>query len=113
MRGPGRRGRSIDMHSARSAMSGCWTSRAVPPGGAGLAQSGGQVLKTLTNRVDAGLFTTTGVTNGRPVGVFRTGADGELVGECGRCCGATYAAYRVLNGAVTLQPAGDCDACVE
>ena len=36
----------------------------VPLSGAGLAQGGGQVLTTLTNRVDAGLFTTTGVVNG-------------------------------------------------
>src|ERR1700716_557879 len=34
---------------------------AVPLSGAGLAQSGGQLLRTLTNRVDAGLFTTAGV----------------------------------------------------
>ena len=30
----------------------------------------GELLTTLTNRVDAGLFTTTGVAEGRAVGVF-------------------------------------------
>ena len=42
----------------------------VPLSGAGLGQGGGQLLTTLTNRVDAGLFSTTGVVNGLSVGVF-------------------------------------------
>ena len=60
----------------------------VPLSGAGLAQSGGQVLKTLTNRVDAGLFTTTGVMNGLPVGVFepaQTKSWSANAGRCGEC----------------------------
>ena len=57
---------------AFSAVSDEWLldKQAVPLSGAGLAQSGGQLLRTLTNRVDAGLFTTTGVMNGLSVGVF-------------------------------------------
>ena len=57
---------------AFSAVSDEWLldKQAVPLSGAGLAQSGGQLLKTLTNRVDAGLFTTAGVMNGLSVGVF-------------------------------------------
>ena len=64
---------------AFSAVSDEWLldKQAVPVSGAGLAQSGGQLLTTLTNRVDAGLFTTAGVMNGCPVGVFEP-AQAEL-----------------------------------
>ena len=80
--------------------------QAVPLSGAGLAQAGGQVLRTLTNRADAGLFTTAGVMNGRSVGVFQPAEAENWSGNAGAAAAATYAAYRVLNGAVTLQPAG-------
>ncbi len=52
---------------AFSAVSDEWLldKQSVPRSGAGLGQGGGQVLRTLTNRVDAGLFSTTGVVNGR------------------------------------------------
>ena len=57
---------------AFSAVSDEWLldKQAAPLSGAGLAQSGGELLRTLTNRVDAGLFTTTGVMDGLSVGVF-------------------------------------------
>jgi hypothetical protein len=43
-----------------------------PLSGVGLAQSGGELLLTLIDRVDEGLFSTTGVmTNGTMVGVFQ------------------------------------------
>jgi hypothetical protein len=74
--------------------------------GAGLAQSGGQLLKTLTNRVDAELFTTTDVMNGLSVGVFEPVQTDNWSTNAGVVASATYAAYRVLNGALTLQPAG-------
>ena len=93
---------------AFSAVSDEWLldKQSVPLGGAGLAQAAGQLLQTLTNRVDAGLFTTTGVVSG-PVGwSVRAFADSELVGERRDLAASTYTAYRVLNGAVTLQPAG-------
>ena len=80
--------------------------QAVPSSGAGLAQSGGQFLKTLTSRVDAGLFTTTGVLNGLPVGVFQPVETESWSANAGGIASATYAAYRVLDGAVSLQPAG-------
>jgi hypothetical protein len=80
--------------------------QAVPSSGAGLAQSGGQLLTTLTNRVDAGLFTTTGVMNGLSVGVFEPVQTESWSANAGSVAGATYAAYRVLDGAVSLQPAG-------
>jgi hypothetical protein len=74
--------------------------------GAGLAQASGALLTTLTNRVDAGLFTTTGVAQGRAVGVFEPLETVTWSENAGQLASVTYAAYRVLAGAVTLQPAG-------
>jgi hypothetical protein len=93
---------------AFSAVSDEWLldKQAVPMSGAGLAQSGGQLLTTLTNRVDAGLFTTTGVMNGLSVGVFEPMQTESWSANAGGLASATYAAYRVLDGAVSLQPAG-------
>src|SRR5260370_33311189 len=93
---------------AFSAVSDEWLldKQAVPLSGAGLAQSGGQLLRTLTNRVDAGLFTTTGVMNGLSVGVFEPMETESWSANAGGVASATYAAYRVLDGAVSLQPAG-------
>jgi hypothetical protein len=93
---------------AFSAVSDEWLldKQSVPLSGAGLAQSGGQLLKTLTNRVDAGLFTTTGVMNGPSVGVFEPVQTESWSANAGGVASATYAAYRVLDGAVSLQPAG-------
>lgn len=78
----------------------------VPLSGTGLAQSGGQLLTTLTNRVDAGLFTTAGVMNGPSVGVFEPVHKDSWSANAGNVASATYAAYRVLDGALTLAPAG-------
>ena len=80
--------------------------QAIPLSGAGLAQPVGQVITTLTNRVGAGLFTTTGVTDGSPVGVFQPLQTEAWSVNAGNVAAATYAAYRVLAGAVTLQSAG-------
>ena len=93
---------------AFSAVSDEWLldKQTVPLSGAGLAQSGGQLLTTLTNRVDAGLFTTTGVMNGLSVGVFEPVQTESWSANAGGVASATYAAYRVLDGAVSLQPAG-------
>jgi hypothetical protein len=78
----------------------------VPLSGTGLAQSGGELLRTLADRVDAGLFTTTGVMDGKNVGVFEPMQSKNWSANAGGVASATYAAYRVLNGAVSLQPAG-------
>jgi hypothetical protein len=93
---------------ALSAVSDEWLldKQTVPLSGAGLGQDGGQLLTTLTNRVDAGLFTTVGVMNGLPVGVFQPMQTERWSVNAGGVASATYAAYRVLDGAVTLQPAG-------
>ena len=70
---------------AFSAISDEWLldKQAIPLSGAAFGQSGGQVLTTLTNRVDSGLLTTTGVTAGQGCWSVSAGADGELVAECG------------------------------
>ncbi len=93
---------------AFSAVSDEWLldKQALPLSGAGLAQSGGQLLTTLTNRVDAGLFTTAGVMNGFSVGVFEPSQAATWSENAGGVASATYAAYRVLDGVVGLQPAG-------
>jgi hypothetical protein len=80
--------------------------QAVPLSGTGLAQSAGQLLTTLTNRVDAGLFTTTGVMNGLSVGVFEPSQTEPWSKNAGDVASATYAAYRVVGGALSMQPAG-------
>jgi len=93
---------------AFSAISDEWLldKQATPLGGAGFAQPGGQVLTTLTRRVDSGLFTTAGVLDGAKVGVFEPVQTETWSANAGRIADATYAAYRVLNGVVTMQPAG-------
>jgi hypothetical protein len=93
---------------AVSAVSDEWLldKQTVPLSGAGLGQSGGQLLTTLTNRVDAGLFTTTGVLNGLAVGVFEPSQTESWSVNAGGVASATYAAYRVLDGAIGMQPAG-------
>jgi hypothetical protein len=93
---------------AFSAVSDEWLldKQAVPLSGAGLAQSGGELLTTLTNRVDGGLFTMTEVMNGLAVGVFQPSQTGSWSANAGVIANTTYAAYRVLDGAVSLQPAG-------
>jgi hypothetical protein len=80
--------------------------QAVPLSGTGLAQSGGQLLTTLTNRVDDGLFTLTEVVNGLAIGVFQPSQTKSWSANAGVIASTTYAAYRVLDGAVSLQPAG-------
>jgi hypothetical protein len=93
---------------AFSAVSDEWLldKQTVPLSGDGLAQSGGQLLTTLTNRVDAGLFTTAGVMSGPSVGVFEPTQTESWSANAGVLASSTYAAYRVLDGAVSLQPAG-------
>jgi hypothetical protein len=76
------------------------------PSGAGLAQPAGQLLQTLTNRVDATRFTTTGLSSSANIGVFEPQPDATWSANAGSIASASYAAYRVLNGALALQPAG-------
>lgn len=78
----------------------------VPYLGAGLAEPGGVVLQSLTNRVQRGLFSAAGIASGRAVGVFEPTRTASWSANAGELASSTYAAYRVLDGALTLQPAG-------
>lgn len=78
----------------------------IAAGNTGLAQPSGELLRTLTNRVDAGLFATDKVGEGSTVGVFAPSQSSTWSANAGEIAGAAYASYRVLNGAVSLQTAG-------
>ncbi len=78
----------------------------VPVSGAGLGVSGGQVLRTLTQRVGAGVVSAAGVADGRAVGVFQPVPTASWSANAGALAGAAYGAYRVVNGTLTLSPAG-------
>src|ERR1700677_2319893 len=93
---------------AFSAVSDEWLldKQAVPLSGTGLAQSGVQLLTTLTNLVDGELFTLTEVMSGLAVGIFQPTQTKSWSANAGVIANTTYAAYRVLDGAVSMQPAG-------
>jgi hypothetical protein len=74
--------------------------------GAGFAAIGGLLLETLTTRVDAGLLTTSGVVSPRVVGVFVPDATEPWSSNAAGIARSTYAAYRVLDGGLIMQPVG-------
>lgn len=80
----------------------------VPASGPGYAQSSGQLLKTLTTRVDGTLLTTTGVSGAvASVGVYQPEQDLTWSANAGALASAAYASYRALDGALAMQPAGN------
>jgi hypothetical protein len=76
--------------------------------GATLASASGTALRSLTQRAGAGasLFTTAGVSAGLAIGVFEPSQTESWSTTAGALASSGYAAYRVLNGALSLQPAG-------
>jgi hypothetical protein len=74
--------------------------------GAGFAATGSTLLDTLTNRLAAGLVTTSGVANHYVAGVFVPEAAKPWSANASGIAAATYAAYRVLDGALVMQPVG-------
>jgi hypothetical protein len=78
----------------------------IPLTGAGFAQFGGELLTGFAARVAPGLLTTAGVANGSRVGVFTPEQTQPWSATAGEIAGATYAAYRALDGALIMQPAG-------
>ncbi|QNI36814.1 hypothetical protein [Edaphobacter albus] len=80
--------------------------QSLSPGGTGLSQTAGDLLRTLTDRVDAGLFSTDAVVAGAKVGVFAPKQTSSWSTNAGEIANAAYASYRVLNGAVSLATAG-------
>jgi hypothetical protein len=93
---------------AFSAVSDEWLldKQVVPLSGSGLAQPAGALLETLTERVGAGLIATTGVNEGRSVGVFEPSDKEVWSVNAGLLAASTYAAYRVVSGVLTMQSAG-------
>ncbi len=74
--------------------------------GNGFSQAGGTLLETLTNRIESGLLTTSGIASARPVGVFEPDAADVWSANAAGIAGSTYAAYRVVDGALVMQPVG-------
>ncbi len=74
--------------------------------GSGFAIAGGTLLATLTNRIDAGLLTPSGVDGGNQVGVFTPQSTQPWSTNAGTIASSTYASYRVLNGALSMNPVG-------
>jgi hypothetical protein len=74
--------------------------------GASLLQLGSTVLTTLADRAGAGILTTAGGVDPRAVGVFQPSETELWSSNAGRVAAATYAAYRVVGGALLLQSAG-------
>ena len=74
--------------------------------GVALAGTSGALLQALVNRLDAAALSTSGVGTGVPVGVFAPPAGANWSTQASAAAGAAYAAYRALNGALSLTPAG-------
>jgi hypothetical protein len=72
----------------------------------GFTVSAGSLLQTLTARTVAGLLTTSQVDSGKPIGVFTPEPAKPWSANAGAIAGSTYAAYRVLDGALVMQPVG-------
>jgi hypothetical protein len=71
-----------------------------------LATPAGTALRALATRAGAGLFSSTGIAAGRSVGVFEPSQSSTWSANAGELAAAGYSAYRVLNGTLSLQPAG-------
>lgn len=80
--------------------------QSVPMSGAGLGQNGTTALTILTNRVDAGVFTSGGSGGVRNLGIFQPEQNRSWSENAGALADNVYAAYRVVGGVVGLQPAG-------
>jgi hypothetical protein len=74
--------------------------------GDGFTVAGGTLLATLTNRIEAGLLTTSGVVIDKPIGVFTPEPTKPWSTNAAGIAASTYAAYRVLDGALALETVG-------
>ena len=74
--------------------------------GAGFGVTGGSLLEILTSQIEAGLLTTAGVSNPYVIGVFVPEPTQPWSTNAGAIAASTYAAYRVLDGALVMQPVG-------
>jgi hypothetical protein len=78
----------------------------LPALGPTLAALAGTALRSFTARTGVDLFTTAGVSSGRAVGLFEPSRTATWSANAGELAAAGYSAYRVLNSALSLQPAG-------
>lgn len=74
--------------------------------GSSLTAPSGAALRSFTQRADSTLFSTGTILNGRTVGVFDPSQTETWSANAGTLASSAYAAYRVVNGALSLQPAG-------
>ena len=74
--------------------------------GNGFAAGGGATLQALMDRIDPGRFTSAALSNARNVGVFAPVVDASWSQHAGAAADASYGSYRVLQGALSLTPAG-------
>ncbi len=93
---------------AFSAVSDEWLldKQVLPVIGATLNSTAGTALSSFARRIGGSVFLTAGVQNVRPVGVFEPAQTAPWSANAGALASSAYAAYRVLNGALSLQPAG-------
>ena len=78
----------------------------LPLVGTSLATLAGTALRSFTQRTGGALFTTTGVSNSHAIGVFEPSQTEVWSANAGALADASYGAYRVVSGGLTLQPAG-------
>ena len=78
----------------------------VPASGSGFGVAGGLVLRGLTQGVGGGAISTTGVADGRNIGVFQPVPTSAWSINAGALAGAAYGAYSVLGGALAFAPVG-------
>lgn len=77
------------------------------PVGPVLAATGVSAVQSLTNRTSAALFVTTAVTSLRPLGMVEAPGTPVWSRSVGAVGDATYASYRVLDGAIIFSPNGN------
>ena len=78
----------------------------VPLSGNGYSQGIGQLLKTLTGRVDASRIATAGIADTATIGLYVPEAGHSWSRNAGALANMAYAAYRAVSGVLTLQPVG-------
>jgi hypothetical protein len=74
--------------------------------GDGFAVAGGTLLSTLTNRIEAGLLSTSGVVDDKVVGVFTPELTHPFSVNAAAIAASSYAAYRAVGGALSMQTVG-------
>jgi hypothetical protein len=71
-----------------------------------LGGAGGAIVKGLLGRLDPSRFTTTNVLDGQSAGVLEPVPNASWSAHAGAVADSTYAAYRVLGGAINMAQAG-------